>query len=112
MVEADKNAETTGIEGVEVKFDEIVKMAGEGCNEETAEEVSGQGADVEGLGDEAMHNGAASKGPATWNSQENGGDEDVDHMCAMSEESCTTTYNECQTVSMDAHNDKEAVSKA
>ena len=45
VAEADENAETTGIEEVEVEFDEIVEMAGEEGDAEMAEEAHGQGAD-------------------------------------------------------------------
>ena len=111
VVEADEKAETTGIEEVEVEFDEIVETTGEEGGEEMAEVASGHEADAEGLGDEAADNGAASEGPAARNSQ-NGGDEDVGHTCATPEESCMTTYEECQTVSMDTHNEEEAASEA
>ena len=90
-------------------------MAGEEGDEEMAEEAREQGADAEGLGDEAADNGAASKGPATRNSQDESGDVDVDHT-HQPEESCTMTYEDPQEpevpVSTEAHNNKNVVSKA
>ena len=115
VTETDENAETTGIEEVEVEFDKIIEMAGEEGDAEMAEEACGQGADAEGLGDEAADNGAASKGPATWNSQDKSGDVDVDHT-RQPEEPSTMTYEDRQElevpVSTEAHNDEEAASKA
>ena len=90
-------------------------MAGEEGDEEMAEEAREQGADAEGLGDEAADNGAASKGPAARNSQDESGDVNVDHT-HQPEESCTMTYEDPQEpevpVSTEAHNNENVVSKA
>ena len=68
VTEVDGNAETTGIEEVEVEFNEIIETAGKEGSEEMAEEASGHKTDAKGLGDEAADNEAASEGPAARNS--------------------------------------------
>ena len=80
--------ETTGIEEAGAA-DETVETTGEKGGEEMVE-ANGQGADAEGLGEEAADNGVASEGPVARNGREDGGDADVDHTHATPKETWTT----------------------
>ena len=52
------------------------------------------------------------EGPVTQNGQKDGGNTDVDHMNTTPKETCKTTNKKGWKVSMKAHNDENAASKA